>query len=117
MYFSIFSANVSIKLASTDVIQDLLRIATKGSYANTVKHNAVIAIGKLATSHHRYVYLACFILKRNSSSLAVEPITMLLLFEIQGGTKSLPSGLTVLVFNELLIPLQQKECPWSPPFG
>ncbi|XP_065055954.1 tetratricopeptide repeat protein 12-like [Rhopilema esculentum] len=47
--------NVSVKLASTDVIQDLLRVATKDSYANTVRHNAAIAIGKLATSHHRHL--------------------------------------------------------------
>ena len=43
------------KLTSTNVIQDLLKIATNGDNANAVQHNAAIAIGKLARSNQRSV--------------------------------------------------------------
>jgi len=47
--------NFSEKLASTNVVQDLLRIATNDDYKHAVKHNAAIAIGKLATSDPRHL--------------------------------------------------------------
>ena len=37
-------------LTKTNVVQDLLRVATHDDHKNAVKHNAAIAIGKLAST-------------------------------------------------------------------
>ena len=53
-FVSVFYSDVfTNQLGSTDVIKELLRIATNDEYKNKVKHNAAIAIGKVATTNQR----------------------------------------------------------------